>query len=149
MKSASKPTSIRNANLQDVASLKRCIDLAYAPVKARLSDLPDVSTGLEDDIATKAVLVAETAGKVSGCAILSIEGSRAQLVNLAVDPQFKGLGLGRLLIESAEQCARDNNATVIRLATHVEMPENVSLYQHLGWSEILRTGNKVMMEKDL
>ncbi|WP_209000445.1 GNAT family N-acetyltransferase [Labrenzia sp. DG1229] len=149
MKSTSKETSIRKAKMQDVAALKRCIERAYAPVKARLSDLPDVSAGLEEDIATKTVLVTETGGKISGCIILNLDGVPAQLENVAVDPDFKGLGLGRKLMEKAEEFACKSGATAIQLATHANMPENVSLYSHLGWSETLRTGNKIMMKKDL
>ncbi len=38
---------------------------------------------------------------------------------------------------------------VLRLSTHVDMPENVRLYIHLGWEETGRTGNKVQMKKNI
>ena len=37
----------------------------------------------------------------------------------------------------------------LRLSTHVDMPENVRLYEHLGRHEALRSGNKMHMEKSL
>lgn len=142
-------TVIRQANLADVAQLKQCVDRAYAPLKARLPDLPDVSGGLEREIEDRIVLVAEMNDGVAGCAVMSIDGSRAHLVNIAVDPDFKGKGIGRALLEAVESRALRDGATGIALATHVGIPENVKLYRHLGWSETSRNGNKVLMNKKL
>jgi N-acetylglutamate synthase-like GNAT family acetyltransferase len=144
-----KDPAIRRANLQDVNALKQCIDRAYAPVKARLSDLPDVSAGLESEIADNVVYVAETDEKLIGCSVLAIDGELAQLVNFAVDPEYGGRGAGRRLIEVIETHARDMGAIEIQLATHAGMPENVALYAHLGWSETGRSGNKVRMSKPI
>lgn len=135
--------------MQDVQALKSCIDRAYQPVKSKLPDLPDVSSGLAEDIAAHTVFVAELDGRIAGCAIVSLTASSAHLMNIAVDPDAKGKGLGRLLIEHVEDFARTSGAGDLRLATHVGMPENVALYSHLGWSETSRTGNKVLMKKDL
>lgn len=114
-----------------------------------MPDLPDVSGGLEQDIADRIVLVAEMNDGVAGCAVLSIDGSRAHLVNIAVDPDFKGKGIGRALLEAVESRALRDGATGIALATHAGIPENVTLYQHLGWSKTSRNGNKVLMNKKL
>ncbi|MEW4460951.1 GNAT family N-acetyltransferase [Roseibium algicola] len=137
------------AKLQDVPALKTCIDRAYALVKSTLPDLPDVSSGLEEDIGQNQVFVAETDGRIVGCAILGLHGQSAHLMNIAVDPDSRGMGIGRLLMETVEVFASESGATEIHLATHVAMPENVALYAHLGWSELERNGNKVLMKKDL
>jgi len=132
-----------------VNGLKSCIDRAYQPVKSQLPDLPDVSAGLAEDIRDHHVFVVESDGILTGCAIVSLNGTSAHLMNIAVDPAARGQGLGRLLMEHAEEFARSSGAAEMHLATHVEMPENVALYSHLGWSETSRNGNKVMMKKDL
>ena len=142
-------TVIRKANLADVPQLKQCMDRAYAPLRTRLPDLPDVSGGLAEEIRKRIVLVAEIDGGVAGCAILDTAGSGAHLVNIAVDPGFKGRGIGKTLIRAAENRARLDGAAVIALATHKDIPENVAFYQHLGWSETSRKENKVLMEKKL
>lgn len=147
MKTTSDQPAIRRAKMQDAKALKDCIDRAYSPVKARLHDLPDVSAGIEEDITGKIVLVAETNRQIAGVAILGIETGSAHLANIAVDPEHKGKGIGKALIEAVEHVAQQQGATEIRLATHIGMPENVSLYTHLGWSETSRTGNKVLMKK--
>ncbi|WP_420332813.1 GNAT family N-acetyltransferase [Roseibium sp.] len=142
-------TVIRKANLADVPQLKQCIDRAYARLKKRLPDLPDVSGGLEQEIDKRTVLIAEVSGGIAGCAVLGIDGLGAHLVNIAVDPGFKGQGLGRSLMQAAETHARNAGATDIALATHVGIPENVALYQHLDWSETSRNNHKVFMKKNL
>lgn len=133
--------------MQDAEALKDCIDRAYAPVKTRLHDLPDVSAGIDDDIAGKIVLAAEILGSIAGVAILGIENKSAHLANIAVDPVHKGKGVGKALIVAVENIAKQQGATELRLATHIGMPENVSLYSHLGWSETSRTESKVLMSK--
>ncbi len=149
MKTTSGQPAIRRAKLQDGASVKSCIERAYAPVKSQIGDLPDVSAGVEEDIATKVVFIAETGTRIAGCAILGLTKASAHLVNLAVDPDFQGAGLGKALIRTVEAHARACGAGQIHLATHVRMPENVALYTHLGWHEASRSGNKVLMNKKL
>ncbi|MHA7772084.1 GNAT family N-acetyltransferase [Roseibium sp. M-1] len=141
--------AIRKAKLQDAPQLKACIKRAYAPVKSILPDLPDVSSGVEQDILENHVFVAESGGRIAGCAIIGLNGDKAHLMNIAVDPDLKGKGVGRLLIEAVEAYAKENVARELHLATHTGMPENVALYSHLGWSEMERNGNKILMKKDL
>ncbi|QDG78659.1 GNAT family N-acetyltransferase [Labrenzia sp. PHM005] len=149
MKTTSDKPAIRRANLQDANAIKQCIDRAYSPVKERLNDLPDVSAGVEKEISEKVVFVAENNTSLAGCVILALQGNHAHLVNIAVDPEYHGRGIARLLIHTAEELARRDGASEFRLATHVGMPENVALYTHLGWSETERKGNKVLMTKRL
>ncbi|WP_040441276.1 GNAT family N-acetyltransferase [Roseibium aggregatum] len=149
MTKTSAQPAIRRAKLQDAPRLKACIDAAYAPVKSTLPDLPDVSAGIAADISQNHVFVAEFADRIIGCAILGLSGTSAHLMNLAVDPDVKGRGVGRRLIEAAEAFAGKNGARAMHLATHIGMPENIALYTHLGWSEMERNGNKVLMSKDL
>ena len=89
-------------------------------------------------------------GGIAGCAILDTDGSNAHLVNIAVDPGFRGHGPRQnpdvLLRNTAP---RQTGATAMDLATHIGIPENVALYRHLGWSETSRNGNKVFMTKKL
>ncbi|WP_428671860.1 GNAT family N-acetyltransferase, partial [Roseibium sp.] len=117
MKTTSDQPAIRRAEMQDAAAVKSCIDRAYAPVKSKIDDLPDVSAGVEEDIASNVVFVAETGAGIAGCAILGLASGSAHLSNVAVDPAFKGLGLGKALIGTAETHARNNGAREIHLAT--------------------------------
>jgi len=72
-----------------------------------------------------------------------------KLANLAVHPDHGGRGMGRSLIELSEREATRQGFDKMRLNTHVDMPDNVQLYQHLGWVEVSRNGNAVSMKKHL
>ena len=57
------------------------------------------------------------------------------LENVAVDPDRQGQGIGRALIDLAEQPARDLGVAEIRLYTNVAMTENMVMYPRLGYVE--------------
>lgn len=60
------------------------------------------------------------------------------LENVAVDPRFQGLGLGRQLIDYVEQQARSGGYDSIQLYTNAKMTENLRLYPRLGYEEFDR-----------
>lgn len=138
---------IRSATTQDATTLAACIDAAYAGYRERIKDLPPVSEGIADDIKSNLVWVAEFDRSIVGGLILVLEDEYAMLANVAVDPDRAGMGIGRGLIEYAELQCRRLKKGELRLSTHVAIPENVSLYEHLGWKETSRSGNKVYMTK--
>jgi len=144
-----KDREIRPAQARDADALIKCIDAAYAIYNDRIKDLPAVSEGVADDINDYRVWVAELDQSVVGGLILIPHEKYAVIANVAVDPRSSGLGLGRGLIERAEAECRKLGLLELRLSTHVGIPENVRLYEHLGWKESGRSGNKVHMVKQL
>ena len=140
---------IRRARDEDAEALAKCIDAAYARYQGRIEDLPSVSEGIADDIKTHYVWVAELDHAVVGGLVLIPRDGFALLANVAVDPAASGLGLGRRLITCAEDACRERGFRELRLTTHVAMPENVRLYEYLGWKETGRSGSKVHMVKQL
>ncbi len=141
--------AIRRAEPCDSPALAACIDAAYSVYAERGIDLPAVSEGIAEDIRDNVVWVACRDGRIIGGLVLIIGDERAVLANVAVDPAATGSGVGRALMDQAEQEARKLGLKKMRLSTHVDIPENVQLYEHLGWHEIGRTGVKVFMEKPL
>lgn len=141
--------AIRTAQPKDAAALAACIDAAYAGYRERLSDLPDVSAGVANDIANHTVWVVELNTVVVGGLILMLRDDVALLANVAVDPSCGGQGIGRGLINHAEEHCRALGFKNLRLSTHVDMPENVALYSHMGWAETSRSGSKIHMTKKL
>jgi N-acetylglutamate synthase-like GNAT family acetyltransferase len=141
--------SIRRAKQRDATALADCIDAAYAIYASRISDLPAVSEGIAKDIENNVVWVAEQDDNIVGGMVLVLKKNYVVLANVAVDPIATGTGLGRAFTELAKTESRRLGRVKLRLSTHVDMPENVSLYEHLGWQEAGRSGNKVHMEKTL
>lgn len=91
--------------------------------------------------------VVESDGDILGGLIMEFDEERALIANIAVDPRFQGQGIGGELMKFVEAKAREKNYTELQLATHVLLHENISLYRHLGWREIAREDNRVMMRK--
>lgn len=139
--------TIRRAAEHDAVPLKKCIEAAYAPYRKLIRDLPPVSEGVADDIKSNLVWVAELDHTVVGGLILVLNNEHAILANIAVGPGCKGMGIGRGLIDQAEAHCRRLKKAEVRLSTHIDMPKNVRLYEHLGWKQIEISGNKVHMTK--
>lgn len=140
---------IRRAKAKDAPSLATCIDAAYAVYADKGISLPAVSGGIADDIENNIVWVAVLERRIVGGLVLIPQETYALIANVAVDPSATGLGLGRALMERAEQEARHLGVGELNLTTHVDIPENVRLYVHLGWRETGRSGSKVAMTKML
>lgn len=141
--------SIRKANDRDAAPLAACIDAAYAHYAERILDLPPVSADCADEIANHQVWVAELGTSIVGGLVMIPEAGFMLLANVAVHPDHRGTGLGRALIMRAETESTDQGYAEMRLTTHADMPENIRLYQHLGWERVRRHGNKFSMKKNV
>lgn len=135
--------------MSDVIGLAACVDAAYAKFTDRIPDLPRISEGCAEDIADNQVWVATQDDKVIAGLVLIPSAAFMKLGNLAVHPDHGGQGLGRALIDLAEDQARLQGFGEMRLNTHVDMPENVRFYKRLGWVEVSRTANTITMQKHL
>ncbi|MBL4767214.1 MAG: GNAT family N-acetyltransferase [Rhodobacteraceae bacterium] len=138
---------IRRAKIRDVAELVACIDAAYDVARESGIDLPPVSEGLDQDIRDHLVWISVEESQTVGVIVVAINSDHAHLMNIAVHPSAGGKGIAKSLIECALEELRRLKVGRIELATHVDMPRNVSLYRHLGWAETGRSGNKVHMSR--
>jgi ribosomal protein S18 acetylase RimI-like enzyme len=82
--------------------------------------------------------VADADGEVAGVLVLSAEPDHLMIENVAVEPARQGTGIGRVLLEFAEQQAVACGLPELRLYTHVKMTENQALYTRLGYREVER-----------
>ncbi len=87
------------------------------------------------------ILVAEVDGKLAGFAVLWILPPEAYLANIAVDPEFQGLGIGTRLLEAVEEMAKDSGANYIILEVRVSNKAAIRLYEKFGFEPVgLRKG---------
>jgi len=139
--------NIRRALPADVPALKSCMDAAYAKYTSRISDLPSVSEGIEEDIQNHQVwVVIEDNNLIAGLILVAGE-EYIKVVNLAVHSDHGGKGIGHKLMQHSENEARRQDYNEMRLNTHIAMPENVELYKYWGWQETARNENTVSMKK--
>lgn len=106
-----------------------------------------MSADIAEEITKHQVWVAEVDAIIIGGLVIIPQPDFMLLANVAVHPEHAGGGLGRALLELAETESLDQGYRELRLTTHVDMPDNVRLYEHLGWREAQREGNKVSMKK--
>jgi len=126
----SAPTRIRSAELADLDAL--------VEIENRCFDSDRLSRRSFRHLLTRgraATLVAESGGVVVGYVlVLFSHGTlHARIYSLAVDPAARGLGLGRDLVEAAEDAAKDQECSEIRLEVRKDNVEAIGLYESLGY----------------
>lgn len=60
----------------------------------------------------------------------------AEIKRMWLAPQARGLGLGRRLLETLEECALTGGATIAHIETSEVLTEAISLYRSAGWVEV-------------
>lgn len=142
---------IREARPEDSQSLKNCMESAYTTYQERMGGvrLPPMDADYLSEIKNYPTWVVESEKGILGGLIMVFENDQASIANIAVNPKFQGQGIGGELIGFAEAKAREKNFSELRLATHVLLEENISLYRYLGWEETGRDDARVLMKKKI
>lgn len=82
-------------------------------------------------------LVARKDGVIAGCCALVDAGDRtAEIKRMFVDPAWRGLKIGKLLLEAIIDGARSGKLDAIRLETGIHQPEAIGLYRAYGFTDI-------------
>lgn len=66
------------------------------------------------------------------------DSGRADIEGLVVEDEYRGNGIGRLLVEAAEEWARRRNCTSMRLVSNVVRERAHEFYRRLGY-DVLKT----------
>jgi putative acetyltransferase len=103
-----------------------------------------------------AFFIARTSGKAVGCvAVRPLGPGVSELKRMWVRPEARGLGVGALLIASAERHARDRDDTKMMLETATKFEAALRLYRRAGYqprapfADYPDNGVSVFMEKRL
>ena len=147
---AAEPDWVRQANAEDLPSVQEVVAAAYAKYLDRMDRPP---APLLSDY--RAVLEAGdlwvTGRPVTGLIVLTQSGDSLHVDNVAVHRSAQGVGLGRQLMEFAEEQAEQRGLRRLTLYTHEVMVENQLIYARFGYREVYRrTENgyrRVYMEK--
>lgn len=130
-------TSIREAIASDavrIASLAGQLGYAVSPAH--------VERQLQREERGVFVAVVPRAGVVGWTSVALREGvidaARADIEGLVVEDEYRGNGIGRLLVRAAEDWARRRNCTSMRLVTNVVRERAHEFYKRLGY-DVLKT----------
>ncbi|WP_407154274.1 GNAT family N-acetyltransferase [Bradyrhizobium sp. STM 3557] len=121
-----------------------CLGEYYAELSRRFKGGFDVSLSRDPEAADMiaprgAFFVAMSDGLPLGCVGLKGGGrDDAEIKRLWVAPSARGLGVGRRLMDAAEDAARSLSIKTLRLDTNSALTEAGQLYRSSGWTEIER-----------
>ena len=130
---------IREASADDVADIQQCADAAYSKYTDRMDRRPGpMDADFANQVAKGHVHVALYEQQFSGYVVFYVENDHVHLENVAVLPDRSGKGIGKRLIDCAEQFAKQKGLKTIELYTNEAMAENLAMYPRLGYQEIGR-----------
>lgn len=121
-----------------------CLGEYYAELGRRFKQGFDVSLSRDPDAKDMrrprgSFIVAMSDTLPVGC--VGLKGTDhfyAEIKRLWVAPSARGLGLGKRLMDAAEDAARTLGIALLRLDTNSALPEAGQLYRTTGWREIPR-----------
>jgi ribosomal protein S18 acetylase RimI-like enzyme len=141
MNDATKATSpgdtlrFRTASLADVPALARFINRAFRVeqpfIEGDRIDLDGVRAYMEKG----KFLLAEDPAALVGCVFVELRGDRGYLGLLGVDPLRQGTGLGRKLMDAAEDFFRQAGCVAVDLRVISARAPLPAFYRHLGYLE--------------
>lgn len=147
-----QPDQPRPAGYDDLGALRQVVDAAYRMYLPRMDRLPaPMLRDLRSRVRAGEVWV--IGRPPIGLICLVRAGDALLIENVAVHPDAQRTGLGRQLMDFAEQQARRLSLTRVWLYTNEVMTENIAIYTHLGYHEIDRRTEhgyrRVFMERIL
>jgi ribosomal protein S18 acetylase RimI-like enzyme len=126
---------IRVAQAKDVAAMVPIVNAAFA-VETFLDGTRTDEEGMATMMRKGEFLLAErTSGRVVACVYTEVRGDRGYFGMLAVAPSEQGTGIGRRLVECAEDHCRRRGCTAMDITVLSLRPELPRFYRKLGYIE--------------
>jgi ribosomal protein S18 acetylase RimI-like enzyme len=130
---------LRRAVEADVRSIATTVDAAYGHYLARIGRLPKPMTADHAAAVRDHDVWVLDGGETVAVLELIDHDDHVFIENVAVQPQYQGMGLGRRLLDHAESVARARGHSEIRLETNERFVENLEIYRGRGFEETGRT----------
>lgn len=124
------------ASSADVNAVVRVVNAAYEVEKFFVSgDRTDVETVARLMTKGAFLLTRDESGGVTGCVYVELRQDRCYFGMLSVDPARQGTGLGRRLVEDAEEYAREHGCRFMDIRVVNLRTELPPFYRKLGYEE--------------
>ena len=130
-----KDARIRLAQSADVEALSALINIAFRVELPFIEGDRINPDGVREDMKKGKFLVAEDVAGLAGCVYVEVRGDRGYLGLLAVEPRRQGTGLGRKLMDAAEDFFRNANCVAVDLRIVSAREPLPRFYRHLGYAE--------------
>lgn len=128
---------IIQAQIDDLAAIKLCGELAYAPYVGVIGrkPAPMVADFAKLILEKKVYIKKDGEQNLTGFIVFYPQGDAMHLENIAVMPFAHGKGIGRQLMNYCEERAIALGCHVIELYTNEKMSANLAIYPKLGYLE--------------
>jgi GNAT superfamily N-acetyltransferase len=132
---------VRFAEPADTAELVPLINVAFLPEQIAIEGDRITAEKLQPFFANGKFLVLENVAGLAGCVYAEVRSNRGYIGLLALRPELKGHGLGRVLMSLAEEYLAGSGCEAADLRTISARTDLVPMYRHLGYQE---TGTAAM-----
>ncbi|HSZ98659.1 MAG TPA: GNAT family acetyltransferase [Bradyrhizobium sp.] len=122
-------TPIDDADVADVAALWQTCGLT------RPWNDPTADIALARRGSNAAVLIGRDGGSLAATVLVGHDGHRGWVYYLAVDPDHRQKGYGRVMMDAAERWLRECGIEKLQLMVRPDNKSVKSFYQSLGYSE--------------
>ena len=124
---------IRRATDGEAEEIARIINVAFEIEREfRQGDRTSASE-IRAQMVRETFLVAEQMGRLIGAVEVRVEGASGYFGMLAVDASARGGGIGRELVEAAEDHCRRAGCTVMTMSTGEDRTELIPYYEKMGY----------------
>jgi ribosomal protein S18 acetylase RimI-like enzyme len=127
---------IRPAVPADTESLVRLINAAFRVEQPFIEGDRIDAEGVHSYMAKGRFLVAGNSTALAACVYVELRGDRGYLGMLGVDPLSQGTGLGRKMMDAAENYFREAGCQAVDLRVISARTPLPAFYRHLGYLEI-------------
>jgi predicted N-acetyltransferase YhbS len=147
---AKKPDTVRIAragsDFSDWTGLLELLHEAFAYMDARIDPPSSLHRLTPASIAGKAkeetLLLATDKGELVGCVFAVRKDDALYVGKLAVRTSRQGNGVGRRLMDAAEELARRSGLAFLELSTRVELVENHATFAAMGFAKTAETSHQ-------
>jgi len=125
----------RLASSADAEALARLINAAFRVEQPFIEGDRTSPDGVRTYMEKGKFLLAENVAGLAGCVYVELRANRGYLGLLGVDPARQGTGLGRKLMDAAEDFLREAGCLVVDLRVISARTPLPRFYRHLGYIE--------------
>ena len=133
--SARQTARIRHAVDADVEALSALINMAFRAEAPFIEGDRIRPGGVREYMKKGKFFLAEDSAGLAGCVYAEVRGDRGYLGLLGVEPRRQGTGLGRTLMDAAEDFFRTANCAAVDLRIISARTPLPAFYRHLGYVE--------------
>ena len=123
------------------AAAQHCLDRYFHELAQRFEAGFDPARSISADVEELTpprgyFVLASLHGRPAGCGALKCHAESAEVKRMWTDPELRGLGIARRILQRLEEIARDRRIPLLRLETNRSLAEAQAMYRRHGYREV-------------